>query len=120
MSGSFLGLGMRPGSNRSLPQQLFTFPRKSAKMLKEKERMLRLILKFACRKKVRMLLLFVVPALLFLWLLYSGKGNASGFLFLFFKLHSSVCFAGFADLSLWNTALLNLLWELSCLNFSRK
>lgn len=75
MSGSSLGLGMRPASNSSLPQQLFTFPRKSAKMLKEKERMLRLIFKFACRKKVRMLFIFVVPAVLFLWVLYSGKGE---------------------------------------------
>ncbi|XP_065619897.1 probable hexosyltransferase MUCI70 isoform X2 [Quercus suber] len=49
--------------------------RKPSKMLKEKERLFHWICKFAGRKKVGMLLLCVVSAAVFVWVLYVGKGE---------------------------------------------
>lgn len=48
--------------------------RKPAKMVKEKESLLFWICKFAGRKKVGMLLLCMISAAVFLWVLYVGKG----------------------------------------------
>ncbi|KAJ8761692.1 hypothetical protein K2173_004468 [Erythroxylum novogranatense] len=48
---------------------------KPAKMFKEKERVFHWICKFAGRKKVGMLLLCVVSAFVFVWVLYVGKGE---------------------------------------------
>lgn len=48
--------------------------RKPSKMLKEKERLFHWICKFAGRKKVGMLLLCVISAAVFVWVLYVGKG----------------------------------------------
>ncbi|KAL2455315.1 hypothetical protein Fot_45492 [Forsythia ovata] len=86
-------LGLRSsGSYGSLQQQQFqsgllsspiqTTPpplvsRKPAKMLKEKDRFFHWICKFAPRKKVGMLLLCVVSAAVFVWVLYVGKGEDS-------------------------------------------
>lgn len=84
-------LGLRSsGSYGSLQQQvqngLLSLPiqttppvssRKPPKMLKEKERLFHWICKFAPRKKVGMLLLCLVSAAVFGWVLYVGKGSAS-------------------------------------------
>lgn len=100
MSGGSLGLGIRSGSYGSLDKQLQpnsnnnsngnsngnsynnyngVFPiqtvRKPSKMLKEKERLFHWICKFAGRKKVGMLLLCVISAAVFVWVLYVGKGE---------------------------------------------
>lgn len=79
-------LGLRTGSYGSLQQHFQngfrtyqTVPpvivRKAPKMYKEKERMVSWFFKFAPRKKVGMLLLFAVSALVFGWVLYVGKGS---------------------------------------------
>lgn len=86
-------LGLRSsGSYGSLQQQQFQssflsspiqttppplVPRKPAKMLKEKDKFFHWICKFAPRKKVGMLLLCLVSAAVFVWVLYVGKGLAS-------------------------------------------
>ncbi|CAN1129567.1 Probable hexosyltransferase MUCI70 [Linum perenne] len=89
MNGS--SLGIRSGSYGSLekPQQLqqqpyqnggnllpvqSTIRNKPGKMFKEKERLFHWICKFAGRKKVGMLLLCVISAAVFIWVLYIGKG----------------------------------------------
>ena len=48
--------------------------RKPSKMLKEKETLFHWICKFAGHKKVGMLLLCVISAAVFVWVLYVGKG----------------------------------------------
>ncbi|WOG85162.1 hypothetical protein DCAR_0104349 [Daucus carota subsp. sativus] len=79
-------LGLRTGSYGSLQQHfqngfrtIPTVPpvvvRKAPKIYKEKERMVTWFFKFAPRKKVGMLLLFAVSALVFGWVLYVGKGG---------------------------------------------
>ncbi|XP_022845949.1 uncharacterized protein LOC111368754 [Olea europaea var. sylvestris] len=86
-------LGLRSsGSYGSLQQQQFQssflsspiqttppplVPRKPAKMLKEKDKFFHWICKFAPRKKVGMLLLCLVSAAVFVWVLYVGKGEDS-------------------------------------------
>uniref|UniRef100_A0A7C9AP82 TOD1/MUCI70 glycosyltransferase-like domain-containing protein n=1 Tax=Opuntia streptacantha TaxID=393608 RepID=A0A7C9AP82_OPUST len=92
MSAGSLGLGLRSASYGSLQQQFQNsllpnqspstsppppppFPRKTAKMMKEKERLVHWICKFAGRKKVGMLFLCVVSAVVFIWVLYVGKGE---------------------------------------------
>lgn len=86
-------LGIRSGSYGSLDKQLqnnnnnnnngivnnngvlpIQSARKPSKMLKEKERLYHSICKFAGRKKVGMLLLCVISAAVFGWVLYVGKG----------------------------------------------
>lgn len=78
-------LGLRSGSYGSLQLQFQngfqsnqTTPpiavRKPPKMFKEKERLFHWFYKFAPRKKVGMLLLCAVSALVFGWVLYVGKG----------------------------------------------
>lgn len=78
-------LGLRSGSYGSLQQQLNsvlpiqatpTPPRKPSKMmLKEKEKLLHWLFKFAGRKKVGMLFLCIASAAVFVWVLYIGKGE---------------------------------------------
>ncbi|KAK9267923.1 hypothetical protein L1049_010360 [Liquidambar formosana] len=79
-------LGLRSGSYGSLQQQLQnsvlpiqttppTLPRKTSKMLKDKEKLIHWIFKFAGRKKFGMLFLSVVSAAVFVWVLYVGKGE---------------------------------------------
>lgn len=80
------GLGIRSGSYGSLDKQHLqngggllpiqqTPPRsKPSKMFKEKEGLVHWICKFAGRKKVGMLLLCVISAAVFIWVLYVGKG----------------------------------------------
>ncbi|KAF3451472.1 hypothetical protein FNV43_RR07567 [Rhamnella rubrinervis] len=74
-------LGIRSGSYGSLDKQLqngvspIQTARKPSKMLKEKERLFHWICKFAGRKKVGMLLLCVISAAVFVWVLYVGKGE---------------------------------------------
>ncbi|XP_049358085.1 probable hexosyltransferase MUCI70 [Solanum verrucosum] len=81
-------LGLRSsGSYGSLQQQQFQNggspfqtsppvpPRKPPKMFKEKEGLFLWICKFAPRKKIGMMLLCVVSAAVFLWVLYVGKGE---------------------------------------------
>ncbi|CAN1807255.1 Probable hexosyltransferase MUCI70 [Linum perenne] len=95
MNGS--SLGIRSGSYGSLekPQQLqqqqqqqqqnggnilpvqSTIRNKPGKMFKEKERLFHWICKFAGRKKVGMLLLCVISAAVFIWVLYIGKGEGT-------------------------------------------
>ncbi|GAA0151186.1 hypothetical protein LIER_09963 [Lithospermum erythrorhizon] len=81
-------LGLRTsGSYGSLQQQLFEISplqlqstpptRKPPKMFKEKETFFHWICKFAPRKKVGMLLLCVVSAAVFLWVLYVGKDDTT-------------------------------------------
>ncbi|KAK9906955.1 hypothetical protein M0R45_002570 [Rubus argutus] len=85
-------LGIRSGSYGSLDKQLqnnnssiinnngvlpIQSARKPSKMLKEKERLFHSICKFAGRKKVGMLLLCVISAAVFGWVLYVGKGEDS-------------------------------------------
>jgi len=85
-----MSLGLRnSGSNGSLQQQfqngllsIQTTPPLSArkafsKMSKEKESLFHWICKFAGRKKVGMLLLCLVSAAVFGWVLYVGKGEDS-------------------------------------------
>ncbi|CAN0910718.1 Probable hexosyltransferase MUCI70 [Linum grandiflorum] len=48
---------------------------KPAKMFKDKERLFHWIFKFAGRKKVGMLLLGIISAAVFIWVLYVGKGE---------------------------------------------
>ncbi|KAH9748714.1 F3H9.11 protein [Citrus sinensis] len=77
-------LGIRSGSYGSLDKQLqnggsllpvqqTSARTKPSKMFKEKEGLLYWICKFAGRKKVGMLLLCVISAAVFLWVLYVGK-----------------------------------------------
>ncbi|XP_059439939.1 probable hexosyltransferase MUCI70 [Corylus avellana] len=90
-------LGMRTGSYGSLDKQLqqnntatnnnnsnnnnyngvspIPTVRKPSKMQKEKERLFHWICKFAGRKRVGMLLLCVISAVVFVWVLYVGKGE---------------------------------------------
>ncbi|PRQ28950.1 hypothetical protein RchiOBHm_Chr5g0008541 [Rosa chinensis] len=84
-------LGIRSGSYGSLDKQAqnnsisiinngvlpIQSARKPSKMLKEKERLFHSICKFAGRKKVGMLLLCVISAAVFGWVLYVGKGEDS-------------------------------------------
>ncbi|KAJ7946985.1 Inner membrane protein oxaA [Quillaja saponaria] len=79
MSGG--SLGIRSGSYGSLDKQLqngllpIQTARKPSKMFKEKETLFHWICKFAGRKKVGMLLLCVISAAVFAWVLYVGKGE---------------------------------------------
>lgn len=79
-------LGIRSGSYGSLDKQLqnggsllpvqqTSARTKPSKMFKEKEGLVYWICKFAGRKKVGMLLLCVISAAVFLWVLYVGKGE---------------------------------------------
>ncbi|OIV96158.1 hypothetical protein TanjilG_13090 [Lupinus angustifolius] len=80
-----MSLGIRSGSYGSLEKQLqqingispIQTGRKGSKMLKEKDRSLNWIFKFAGRKKVGMLLLSLISAVVFVWVLYVGKGEDS-------------------------------------------
>ncbi|CAL0300891.1 unnamed protein product [Lupinus luteus] len=80
-----MSLGIRSGSYGSLEKQLqqingispIQTGRKASKMLKEKDRSLNWIFKFAGRKKVGMLLLSLISAVVFVWVLYVGKGEDS-------------------------------------------
>lgn len=81
-------MGIRSGSYGSLEKQLqnnninsingvlpIQSARKPSKMLKEKDRLFHWICKFAGRKKVGMLLLCLISAAVFVWVLYVGKGE---------------------------------------------
>ncbi|XVF27637.1 hypothetical protein REPUB_Repub14bG0125500 [Reevesia pubescens] len=78
-------LGIRSGSYGSLDKQLqngvlpiqtpSAIRTKPSKMFKEKETLVHWICKFAGRKKVGMLLLCVISAAVFVWVLYVGKGE---------------------------------------------
>ncbi|CAK9327431.1 unnamed protein product [Citrullus colocynthis] len=74
-------LGLRSGSYGALDKQLNSVvspihtARKPSKMMKEKDYLFPWICKFVGRKKVGMLLLCVVSAAVFLWVLYVGKGE---------------------------------------------
>ncbi|KAK8575241.1 hypothetical protein V6N12_062917 [Hibiscus sabdariffa] len=79
-------LGIRSGSYGSLDKQLQNgvllpiqapspIRTKPSKILKEKETFVHWICKFAGRKKVGMLLLFLISAAVFVWVLYVGKGE---------------------------------------------
>ncbi|KAJ6364205.1 hypothetical protein OIU76_029192 [Salix suchowensis] len=87
-------LGIRSGSYGSLDKQIqllqqngngglcgapfsmhTTGRTKPVKMFKEKESLFHWIVKFAGRKKVGMLLLCVISAAVFVWVLYVGKGE---------------------------------------------
>ncbi|XP_059670863.1 probable hexosyltransferase MUCI70 isoform X2 [Cornus florida] len=83
---STVSLGQRSGSNGALQQQfqadvlpIQSAPpvtvRKPPKMFKEKESLFHLICKLAPRNKVGMLLLCVVSASVFAWVLYVDKGE---------------------------------------------
>ncbi|XP_073312800.1 probable hexosyltransferase MUCI70 [Primulina huaijiensis] len=76
-SGSYGSLLQIQNNSVSLPIQ--TTPpvssRKPPKMLKEKEKLFHWIYKFAPRNKVGMLLLSLVSAAVFIWVLYVGKGE---------------------------------------------
>ncbi|XP_075487217.1 putative hexosyltransferase MUCI70 [Primulina tabacum] len=76
-SGSYGSLQQIQNNSVSLPIQ--TTPpvssRKPPKMLKEKEKLFHWIYKFAPRNKVGMLLLSLVSAAVFIWVLYVGKGE---------------------------------------------
>ncbi|KAE9591736.1 hypothetical protein Lalb_Chr20g0121871 [Lupinus albus] len=80
-----MSLGIRSGSYGSLEKQLqqsnvvspIQTTRKPSKMLKEKERSLNWVFKFAGRKKVGMLFLSLISAFVFVWVLYVGKGEDS-------------------------------------------
>ena len=86
-------LGIRSGSYGSLDKQLqqqqqngygvlssTPFPMqtngrtKPAKMCKEKENLFHWVFKFAGRKKVGMMFICVISAVVFFWVLYVGKG----------------------------------------------
>ncbi|KAL4312243.1 hypothetical protein GQ457_01G042180 [Hibiscus cannabinus] len=86
MTGGSLGLGIRSGSYGSLDKQLQNgvllpiqappaIRTKPSKVLKEKETFVHWICKFAGRKKVGMLLLCLISAAVFVWVLYVGKGE---------------------------------------------
>ncbi|GMI72824.1 MUCILAGE-RELATED 70 [Hibiscus trionum] len=86
MTGGSLGLGIRSGSYSSLDKQLQNgvllpiqappaIRTKPSKVLKEKETFVHWICKFAGRKKVGMLLLCIISAAVFVWVLYVGKGE---------------------------------------------
>ncbi|KAE8690486.1 hypothetical protein F3Y22_tig00110895pilonHSYRG00570 [Hibiscus syriacus] len=79
-------LGIRSGSYGSLDKQLqngvlpiqvasCARTKPSSKMSKEKETLIHWICKFTGRKKVGMLLLCVISAAVFVWVLYVGKGD---------------------------------------------
>ncbi|GMJ14679.1 MUCILAGE-RELATED 70 [Hibiscus trionum] len=79
-------LGIRSGSYGSLDKQLqngvlppiqapSAIRTKPSKVFKEKETFVHWICKFAGRKKVGMLLLCLISAAVFLWVLYVGKGE---------------------------------------------
>ncbi|XP_023520177.1 uncharacterized protein LOC111783478 [Cucurbita pepo subsp. pepo] len=74
-------LGLRSASYGALDKQLnnvvppFQTARKPSKMMKEKDYSFPWICKFVHRKKIGMLLLCVVSAAVFLWVLYMGKGE---------------------------------------------
>ncbi|XVE88056.1 hypothetical protein DITRI_Ditri19aG0037700 [Diplodiscus trichospermus] len=78
-------LGIRSGSYGSLDKQLqngvlpiqapSATRTKPSKVFKEKETLVHWICKFAGRKKVGMLLLCVISAAVFVWVLYVGKGE---------------------------------------------
>ena len=80
------GLGVRSSSYGSLdktglyavvlPIHTTTNRTKPSKMHKEREGFVHWICKFAGRKKVGMLLLFLISAVVFLRVLYAGKGNS--------------------------------------------
>jgi len=81
------GLGVRSSSYGSLektglngvvlPIQITTTTRtKPSKMQKDREGIVPWICKFAGRKKVGMLLLFLISAVVFLRVLYVGKGKS--------------------------------------------
>ncbi|KAI4296750.1 hypothetical protein L6164_036678 [Bauhinia variegata] len=76
-----VSLGIRSGSYGSLEKQLqngvshIQTARKPSKMLKDKERLFHWICKFAGRKKVGMLFLCAISAVVFVWVLYVGKGE---------------------------------------------
>ena len=80
--GGSLGLGIRSGSYGSLDKQLqngvvlpIQASRKPSKMFKERETLFHWICKFVGRKKVGMLLLCLISAAVFVWVLYVGKGK---------------------------------------------
>lgn len=83
--GTMTGLGVRSSSYGSLektglngvvlPIQTTTTRTKPSKMQKEREGIVHWIFKFAGRKKVGMLLLFLISAVVFVRVLYVGKGN---------------------------------------------
>lgn len=78
-SGSYGSLQQIQNNSLSSPVQI-TPPlssRKTPKMLKEKERLFHWIFKFAPRKKVGMLLLCIVSAAVFSWVLFVAKGLLS-------------------------------------------
>ncbi|PIM97496.1 hypothetical protein CDL12_30034 [Handroanthus impetiginosus] len=81
-SGSYGSLQQIHIQNGLLSLPIQTTPpfssRKPPKMLKEKERLFHWICKFAPRKKVGMLLLCLVSAAVFGWVLYVGKGEDAG------------------------------------------
>lgn len=89
MTGTSLGLGIRSGSYGSLQQQLkenggfviqpttTATTRKASKMLKEKESFILWICKLAGNKRIGMLLICIVSAAVFFWVLYIGKGLIS-------------------------------------------
>ncbi|KAK8573011.1 hypothetical protein V6N12_029050 [Hibiscus sabdariffa] len=79
-------LGIRSGSYGSLDKQLqngvlpiqaasAARTKPSSKMFKEKETLIHWICKFTGRKKVGMLLLCLISAAVFVWVLYVGKGE---------------------------------------------
>ncbi|KAL2244454.1 uncharacterized protein LOC105175541 [Sesamum indicum] len=78
-SGSYGSLQQQQIQNGPLSLPIQTTPplssRKPPKMLKEKDRLFHWICKFAPRKKVGMLLLCLVSAAVFGWVLYLGKGE---------------------------------------------
>ncbi|PKI79493.1 hypothetical protein CRG98_000124 [Punica granatum] len=82
-------LGMRSGSYGSLQQQQNGLlpiqttpspplpPRKPSKILKDKEKLAHWIFKSAGKKKVGMLLLCLISAAVFLWVLYVDTGDGA-------------------------------------------
>ncbi|KAL3851319.1 hypothetical protein ACJIZ3_013201 [Penstemon smallii] len=78
-SGSYGSLQQYQFQNGLLSLPIQTTPpvplRKTSKMLKEKDSLFHWICKFAPRKKVGMLLLCLVSAAVFIWVLYVGKGE---------------------------------------------
>lgn len=78
-SGSYGSLQQQQFQNGGSPFQASPLvpPRKPPKMFKEKEGLFLWICKFAPRKKIGMMLLCVVSAAVFLWVLYVGKGLIS-------------------------------------------
>lgn len=88
-SGSYGSLQLQQFQNGSLSIQTSPPipPRKPPKMFKEKEGLFHWIFKFAPRRKIGMLLLCMVSAAVFVWVLYVGKGWVSQI----FQLHLNVC-----------------------------